>query len=257
MTLWSLQKVINIMMINFFFSTLLLSFNIYAGNSKITSFGNAKEKLPKVYGNKAKTFYCNCDYQKKTIKLKGCRLQLKKFKKRSKRLEWEHIVPAHAFGKSFKEWRDSKSMCGVKKSKSGKIKKISGRKCASKKNKLFRYMESDIYNLVPAIGSINAIRSNYSMAEINISQKLCSTDLKISKRKVTPPSFRKGDVARIYMYMDQEYPGRGIISKKNQGLFKKWNFEDPISAEECVIYLKKKAFQGNINKVLESHCLLK
>ena len=33
-------------------------------------FGNAKEKLPKVYGNKAKTFYCNCDYQKKTIKLK-------------------------------------------------------------------------------------------------------------------------------------------------------------------------------------------
>jgi deoxyribonuclease-1 len=233
------------------------SFNIEAGNTKVASFGSAKSELAKVYGNKSKTFYCNCDYQKKSIILKGCNLKLKRYKKRSKRLEWEHIVPAHAFGQSFKEWRDSKTICGVKKSKSGKIKKVSGRKCASKKNKLFRLMEADIYNLVPAIGSINAMRSNYSMAEISEKKELCSTDLRIAKRKIMPPTSRRGDVARIYMYMHQEYPGRGIISKKNESLFKKWDNEDPISPEECTIYLKKKAIQGNLNLILESQCQVK
>jgi len=240
-----------------FYCLFFFSINIKAGNTKITSFGNAKSKLARIYTNRSKTFYCNCDYQKKSIELKGCHLKLKKFKKRSKRLEWEHIVPAHAFGQSFKEWRDSKSICGVKKLKSGKVKKISGRKCASKKNKIFRFMEADIYNLVPAIGSINALRSNYSMAEIMEGKKLCSTDVKIFKRKVMPPTSRKGDVARIYMYMHQEYPGRGIISKKNISLFKKWDIEDPVSLEECSIYLKKKSIQGNINPILEPYCLVK
>ena len=30
----------------------------------------------------------------------------------------------------------------------------------------FRYMESDMYNLVPRIGEINGLRSNYSYAMI-------------------------------------------------------------------------------------------
>jgi deoxyribonuclease-1 len=148
-------------------------------------------------------------------------------------------------------------VCGVKKLKSGKIKKITGRKCATKKNKLFRSMEADIYNLVPVIGSINAIRSNYSMAQISIESKLCNTDLKIYKRKITPPTSKKGDVARIYMYMDQTYPGRGIISNKNRKLFKKWHLEDPTSKEECSIYFKKKVFQENQNKILDQYCPVK
>ena len=188
----------------------------FAQNVKIKSFGKAKSILKKIYGNKNKTFYCDCPYQKKSIKLKKCKLALKKFKKRSKRLEWEHIVPAHAFGQSFKEWRESANVCGYKKNKKGKKKKISPRKCA-KKNQIFSFMESDIYNLVPAIGSVNALRSNFSMAELTQSElEVCPGVMK-HNRKFMPPANKKGDIARIYMYMDKVYPGRGIISKKNTG----------------------------------------
>lgn len=237
------------------FSILFLFPLAYAQNTSIKSFGEAKGKLKKIYGNKSITFYCQCPYQKKSIKLKKCGLKLKKFKKRSRRLEWEHIVPAHAFGQSFIEWRNSEKICGYKKTKSGKLKKISSRKCASKKNKLFKAMEADIYNLVPAIGSVNALRSNFSMSEIGGTKKLiCNTELVISNRKIMPPSNRKGDIARIYMYMDQTYPGRGIISKKNRSLFKKWNDLDPVDKYECSLYRKKLVYQKNINPVLDKKC---
>jgi len=235
----------------------LTSIPLFAKNTKITSFGNAKGKLAShVYGNKNKSFYCNCDYQKKSIKTKNCGYLLTKYKKRAKRIEWEHIVPAHAFGQSFKEWRNAKSICGFRTLKSGKTKSIGGRKCASKKNKLFRYMEADIYNLVPAVGAVNALRSNYSMAELSKTKKniVCSSGMYKEGRKVMPPNYRKGDVARIYMYMDSAYPGRGIISKKNKKLFVAWDKMDPVSKKECQISRAKAKLQGNNNPFVIKRC---
>lgn len=231
----------------------MFSSHSFAQNSKIKSFGEAKSKLRKIYGNKNQTFYCNCPYQKKSIKLKKCNLSLKKYKKRSKRLEWEHIVPAHAFGQSFKEWRNSKEICGYKTTKKGRKKKISSRKCA-KRNKLFASMEADIYNLVPAIGSVNALRSNLSMSELSSSDiKICPGVMK-KGRKFMPSDSQKGNVARIYMYMDQAYPRRGIISKKNAKVFAKWDLEDPVDINECQIVKLKQKYQANRNQVVLSRC---
>jgi deoxyribonuclease-1 len=225
----------------------------YAQNTKIKNFGIAKSALRSVYGNKNLTFYCQCEYQKNTIK-KSCKLNLKKFRKRQKRLEWEHVVPAHAFGQSFLEWRQSRDYCSPKRNSKGKLKKISNRKCVRKKNKLFRYMEADIYNLVPSIGAVNAIRSNFSMANILKGKELCPNGLIKLKRKVMPPKNKRGDVARIYQYMDLVYPSRGIVSKKNKKLFTKWALEDPVSRNECNIYKEKKKKQLNVNPVLEKIC---
>lgn len=161
-----------------------------------------------------------------------------------KRVEWEHIVPAHAFGQSFKEWRDHKKIC----------KKKSARKCARKKSSLFNEMEGDPYNLVPAVGSINALRSNYSFAELSSGTELCRGGLKLEGRKVMPPNNRKGDVARIYAYMDQKYPGRGIISKKNRKLYEAWQKLDPADAEECNRYLKIKTASKLENIILKKAC---
>lgn len=235
---------------------LFFSCNSFAQNQKISSFGNAKSKLRSIYGNKNHTFYCNCPYQKKSIKLKKCNLSLKKFKKRSKRLEWEHIVPAHAFGQSFIEWRNSKSVCGFKVTKKGKKKKISSRKCA-KRNKLFKFMEADIYNLVPAIGSVNALRSNFSMANLKKSDiDICPGVMK-KKRNFMPANDKKGDVARIYMYMDSTYPNRGIISKKRRKLFKVWDQLDPVDMEECTLIKLKQKYQVNKNNIVLSRCKAK
>src|SRR6266436_9092627 len=60
----------------------------------------------------------------------------------SKRLAWEHVVPAEAFGQSFPEWREGHPACVDSKGKAFK-----GRNCARKMATQFRYMEADLYNL--------------------------------------------------------------------------------------------------------------
>lgn len=233
---------------------LLFPVQSYSKNETISSFGEAKSKLRKIYGNKNITFYCSCPYQKKSIKLKKCNLDLKKYKKRSKRLEWEHIVPAHAFGQSFNEWRNSKTVCGYKTTSKGKKKKISSRKCA-KKNKLYRAMEADIYNLVPAVGSVNALRSNFSMSKLEKSDTPICPGVFKKARKFMPRDSKKGNVARIYMYMDSTYPGRGIISKKKRKMFKLWDELDPVDEQECKITKLKQKYQVNKNNIILSRCL--
>lgn len=223
----------------------------FAKNEKFSSFRKSKKVLFEIYGKSGKTFYCQCDYNNKKISHQSCGYQFDKHKKRSTRLEWEHVVPAEAFGQSFKEWREGHADCKNRKKKSFK-----GRKCASKVNSEFNFMESDLYNLKPAVGSINAMRSNYSMTDgLGASAKLFGKcEMRIENRKVQPPDNVKGDIARIYFYMDKTYPGRGIISNKNQKLYEAWDKLDPVDNTECEIAGKIKAIQGNANPFVEDKC---
>ena len=230
----------------FILALLLESGSVFAKKDRVLSFGNAKTKLSKIYGHKNTTFYCHCKYQRKSVELKSCKVKTKKFKKRKSRIEWEHVVPAHAFGQSFPEWRNHRKYCPKGKS---------ARKCTAKMNKLFKEMEGNLFNLVPTVGAINAIRSNYSFIEFDSDQEeLCLNGLRLKDRKVTPPSNKKGDIARIYFYMNARYPGRGIISNKNKKLYKRWNFEDPVTTEECQIESKKATIQGHHNKFVRMNC---
>jgi len=34
-----------------------------------------------------------------------------KYAKRAKRIEWEHVVPAHNFGQTFEAWRTGDAQC--------------------------------------------------------------------------------------------------------------------------------------------------
>ncbi len=98
----------------------------------------------------------------------------------------------------------------------------------------FRYMESDLYNLVPAVGEINGLRSNYSFAMIPGEKRAFGKcDMEIEGRKAEPPPGKRGDIARTYFYMGWAYPGHGIISKKNRKLFEAWDKGDPVDEWEC------------------------
>ena len=215
--------------------------------TRLIHFGLAKSILKnEVYGKKNTTFYCKCSYQQKSIKLDTCKILTKKYKKRKTRLEWEHVVPAHAFGQSFSEWRDAKKKCPKTKSK---------RKCAAQKSLLFKEMEGNLHNLVPSVGAANALRSNYSFSDTKSGfDEICKNRLWIGERKVNVHNDIKGDIARIYFYMDNKYPGRGIISKKNRKLYQSWNLLDPVSSEECILSRKKSLLQGSQNHFVEKFC---
>jgi deoxyribonuclease-1 len=92
------------------------------------------------------------------------------------------------------------------------------------------------------------------MSFIDKGEELCAGGLILLGRKVMPPKDIRGDVARVYYYMDKAYPNRGIISSKNKKLFLNWSSSDPISRQECDLYKEKKKVQLNINPILETPC---
>ncbi|MBF0297346.1 MAG: endonuclease [Oligoflexia bacterium] len=239
-------------------SGLITIANAATGNENINSFSKAKKIINKIHKEHPYTIYCNCKYSGNKIDLASCGYQIKHDARRASKLEWEHVVPAEAFGRSFVEWREGSPLC-IKKGKS-----FRGRKCAEK-NKQFAKMEADLYNLWPEVGELNGLRSNYSMAEIasDNSSGMGKTSgagdfggckAKIKDNKFEPMSFAKGIVARTYMYMDQTYKGRGIVSEKNRKLFEAWDKMYPVSDWECVRAKKIMLVQGNENSILKERC---
>lgn len=109
-------------------------------------------------------------------------------------------------------------------------------------------MESDMYNLVPAVGQINGDRSNYSYGMIpGESREYGSCDFEIQDRKAEPREAIRGDIARIYFYMAWAYPGHGIISNKNRKLFEAWDKADPVDTWEIERCRRIEKIQGNHN----------
>ena len=115
-----------------------------------------------------------------------------------------------------------------------------------------------MYNLVPAIGEINGLRSNYSFAMIPGEKRVFGKcDMEIEGRKAEPPPDKRGNIARTYFYMDWAYPGHGVISKKNRKLFQAWDKEDPVDAWECERCRRIEKIQKNENPFVKKACVEK
>jgi len=222
----------------------------FASNQQISSFSKAKQELQKhVYNKHRKTLYCNAsfDESKKVNFPHG--FVSKKYKKRAKKIEWEHVVPAENFGRTFTEWRDGDSRCINRKGKSYK-----GRKCANKTNSEYRYMQADMFNLYPAIGSVNALRSNYNFTMLPAEKSsFGSCEMKINNRKAEPPAESRGRISRTYLYMEQAY-SRYSMSDQQQKLMNAWDRMYPVSEWECERAKKISQLQGNQNNIVESRC---
>lgn len=227
---------------------------VQAGNLKVADFQKAKKLAVKIHEENPVTLYCGCRYEGKTVDFASCGYKPRKKKPSAARLEWEHVVPAEAFGQSFVEWREGASVCRRK------GRKYKGRRCAEKASEEFNRMEADLYNLWPEIAELNRLRSNYSMAALGgagknpAARSFGGCQAVLSDRKFEPMDRAKGIVARTYMYMNQAYPGRGIISDKNELLFVAWDTLFPVTDWECRRAEKVKEAQGNENPVLKERC---
>ncbi|TMP18848.1 endonuclease [Pseudoalteromonas sp. S2893] len=232
----------------------LLSILIFStassANQEIDSFSKAKRLLEKqVYNNHRITLYCGAtfDASKKVTAPMG--FSTTKYVKRAKKIEWEHVVPAENFGRTFSEWRDGHKQCVNSKGKSFK-----GRRCAEKVNTEYRFMQADMFNLYPAIGAVNALRSNYNFTMLPAAQSdfgLCA--MKIDERKAEPPEIARGQIARTYLYMENTYK-RYNMSKAQRQLMNAWDKMYPVDAWECTRAEKISKLQKNQNDVVKSRC---
>jgi len=214
---------------------------VFSAKQSAFSFGKSKRLLAtKVYPSHQKAFYSGCDYkvvEKKLIPLpKTCGFHYRKNKKRSERIEWEHVVPAWHFGHQLHCWQNG------------------GRMTCRNTNNKFKKMEADMHNLVPAIGEINGDRSNFRYAMVEGENRLYGkVDMEIvfKDKKAEPMPSVYGDIARTYFYMRDRYGLR--ISKTQEKMLIAWNNLDPVSAWEKKRNNLIKELQGDNNPYVSDY----
>lgn len=210
------------------------------------SFNQAKTRLTAIY--KAyptqKEFYCGCDFSWKgkrgEVDLAGCGYEIRKNAERARRIEWEHVMPAYAFGNQLQCWqKGGRDNC----------------KTQPDYSHFFTVMEGDMHNLQPAIGEINGDRSNFRFSEFTkrfhqYGQCQFATDFK--NRQVQPRNEVKGVIARTYLYMIGRY--ELSISDREQHLMNTWNKKFPPKKWECERNEMIRDIQGNDNQYITSQC---
>ena len=227
----------------------LLPCLVLASNSTIQSFNTAKKELVKIYKNQRETLYCGAVFDAKGNVIAPVGFSTSTHVARAKKIEWEHVVPAENFGKAFSEWRDGHAQCVDSKGKSFK-----GRKCAEKMNIKYRYMQADMHNLFPAIGAVNALRSNYNFTLLPSEKSdFGSCDMRIEGHKAQPPEASRGRIARSYLYMDKAYSNYSM-SKSQWQLMAAWDKQFPVDAQECQRAKKIAVIQGNHNEIVKDRC---
>lgn len=230
----------------------LVSFSI-AENLEISSFNKAKKILEKeVYSFKRtprRTVYCDATFKRDKRITDQNGYKSNKYRARSRKIEWEHIVPAENFGRAFSEWRNGHKKCVKKDGTTFK-----GRNCARKANKTFRYMESDLYNLYPAIGSVNAMRSNKKFGMSTNKKSLGTCNMYFDGKIAEPPDRAKGIAARAHLYMEETY-SKYKLSKSDRKLYIAWDKKFEVKKDECLrtSIIEKK--QKNTNKFVKKKCI--
>lgn len=199
-----------------------------------TNFDQAKRLAQRIHAPEAKSFYCDCDIRwqgnKGSPDLAGCGYQVRKNGPRASRIEWEHVMPAHHFGHQRQCWQDG------------------GRKNCVKTDSVFRAMEADLYNLVPAIGEVNGDRSNYRFGVLPATPAkhgACPVKVDFKQQVFEPAPPVRGDIARIYFYMADKYNLN--LSRAQQQLFIAWHRQDPVTAQERELNQRIQQHMGHDN----------
>ncbi|WP_333798040.1 endonuclease [Rheinheimera sp.] len=185
-------------------------------------FNEAKRLAQRIYADESETFYCACPLRWQGSKgipdLISCGYKVRKNGPRASRVEWEHVVPAHHFGKSLSCWQQG------------------GRDQCQQSDQRFRLMEADLFNLKPAIGEINGDRANFAFAELPSQAPqygACPFKVDFQRQLAEPRAEVRGDIARIYFYMADKY--KLNLSKAQQQLFISWHQQDPVDDRELLL----------------------
>lgn len=176
-----------------------------------------------IHSGWARTFYCGCPYLSDSdsdgsgrVFVEQCSyVPQKREEKRAGRVEWEHVVPA--------------SLMPVRQRQCWGLE--GDRQRCEKEDPVSQSMMFDLHNLVPSVGQVNGIRSNLRYGEVGEKGTVLEgCGVKYDDQVFEPLDCRKGDVARIWLYMADRH---GLyISGSELRMFKRWSELDPISPIE-------------------------
>ena len=192
-----------------------------------------------------KTLYCGCSFDSENnIDNSACGYEPRKAtNKRSRKMEWEHVMPTFKFGKVLQCWREP--IC-----KRSNGRPFSGRKCCSKVSPEFKKMEADMHNLFPSIGEVNEDRSNYPFGKVKGEpRKYGKCDMEIKRKIAEPNETIRGDIARAYFYMSRQY-GLPLLERV-EDMLRMWHVSDPPDSWEMDRNTLIEKVQGNRNPYID------
>ncbi len=213
------------------------------------NFYEAKRAAREIWSDHRQTFYCGCSFnQHHKIDLNSCGYQIQADLERANRVEWEHIVPISQIAGHLPCWK--KKLCCKENGECYR-----GRNCCQKIDPDFARMEADLHNLVPEIGELNALRSNYRfglLPFINPGQfGSCEMKIDAAGRRVEPPIETRGLIARAYLYIAERYEMR--LSDSQRQLFDAWDKLYPPDEWEHEWNRRVTSVQGNTNEHISKY----
>lgn len=199
-----------------------------------------------------KTFFCNCSFNKKGIRLfqQNCSVVLKS---KNPIVKMGNIVPVSLYAKNFKEYYKGNVKCF------SEGKKFFGTKCVQLVNENYKELERDLNNIYPIEDNILERIGNLKPDLLNekdkLNKRLDSCPIILNQKNFMPlDDSKKGWIARIYLYLDDEYPEAKIINAEELKLYKEWDKNYPPSEKECNYINKNNHLQERQNKTIKNRC---
>lgn len=201
-----------------------------------------------VHADRATTLYCGCRFDReKRLDPAACGYQAIRDPERAARAEVEHVIPASWIGEGRACW--TQKLC---RDPSGKA--FGGRDCCEAIDPAYRLAAFDLHNLWPALGDVNARRSNFRFGEIPGEVRLlgaCDLEIDGGARVVEPRPQIRGDIARIGRYMERVHGVR--LSRHHRRLFEAWDQADPPDDAERERNARIRSLQGKGNPFIDGH----
>lgn len=224
------------------------------GIETAATFDAAKRRLYReVYSGTDTEFYCGCTYRRTDLRVthRGC-FSPEDRNDRSGRIEAEHLVPAATIGATRACWFDWET---VRACATGDKR---GRKCCETRgvDDGFVLAHNDLHNLVPAIGEVNAARSNHPFTDTeSLADQYGVCDFEMieleSSSAARPSPSLRGEIARAHLYMVWAHDVD--LTREYLDMMVRWDREDPPTCAEVLRSATIGEIQGVSNPFVDKH----
>lgn len=160
-------------------------------------------------------------------------------------VKWIRVVPESFYGRERECMNEE--VCVSK--YTGKPYK--GERCCRQIDAQYRTMEADLFNYIPVVSAIAERRKKQLFGKVEKPKYLIGK-VKMDENYIEPPDSLKGDVARVYLYMNQRYGLK--LSLEEKEAYHYWHKLDSVDKRECAIAKTIMKIQGSDNRWITEKC---
>lgn len=202
-----------------------------------------------VYFDHQFTLYCGCRYDIQgfsggEVDHSSCGYEARRNESRASRLEWEHVMPVSRLLRNRRCYMLGHQSCDR-----------AGRRCCMKPgvDDLARKATVDLHNLAPVIGEVNGDRLAHPYGIVEGEERQygrCDFEIGGSPIRAEPRPAVRGDVARIWLYMNQRHlrPLAAELEPTEVAELEAWSKADPVGDWELLRDRRIREIQGESNE---------